>query len=214
MRLLSLLLIAIPARSQVAQRSAPAVVSKVEPGYPEEARRNHLVGTVLLSVVIGSDGLPRHLRVIRPLGYGFDEKAIEAVTNWRFRAGTRNGEPVDVQATIEVNFRLTGLPPGEWRVTLTSLPPAPGVVPPVLVDVGASRACEGKSGAVTVSFEVNTQGKTGNVRILESTGQSLDVDAERTVQGWQFQPAQQNGAPTGMRVRASLSCGEEPVARL
>ncbi len=48
----------------------------------------------------------RDIRVVRSLGLGLDEKAIEAVTKWKFRPGYRNGQPVSVLATIEVNFRL------------------------------------------------------------------------------------------------------------
>jgi periplasmic protein TonB len=51
-------------------------------------------------------GKARDIRVVRSLGLGLDEKAIEAVNKWKFRPGVKNGQPVSVQATIEVNFRL------------------------------------------------------------------------------------------------------------
>ena len=60
----------------------------------------------MLSVIIDSTGKPTNLKVLRPLGLGLDEKAIEAVQKWRFRPGTKEGKPVAVYATIEVNFRL------------------------------------------------------------------------------------------------------------
>ncbi len=86
--------------------SAPVLISKTEPEYSEEARKAKYSGTVLLSLVVGADGLPRDIKVIRPLGLGLDEKAIEAVQKWRFRAGVKGGRPVATQATIEVSFRL------------------------------------------------------------------------------------------------------------
>lgn len=86
--------------------SAPILVSKTEPEYSEEARKAKYSGTVLLSLVVGADGLPRDIKVIRPLGLGLDEKAVEAVQKWRFRAGVKGGRPVATQATIEVSFRL------------------------------------------------------------------------------------------------------------
>jgi protein TonB len=61
---------------------------------------------VVLSVVIDRSGRPVNLRVIRGLGLGLDERAIAAVAQWRFEPGRENGAPVDVQATVEVNFRL------------------------------------------------------------------------------------------------------------
>jgi len=86
--------------------SAPSLVYKVEPEYSEEARKAKFQGSVLLQVVVDDKGNPRDIRVVRPLGLGLDEKAIEAVQKWRFRPGLLNGKAVPVQAMIEVNFRL------------------------------------------------------------------------------------------------------------
>lgn len=86
--------------------SAPVLISKTEPEYSEEARKAKYSGTVLLSLVVDANGLPRDIKVVRPLGLGLDEKAIEAVQKWRFRAGIKGGHPVATQATIEVSFRL------------------------------------------------------------------------------------------------------------
>ncbi len=88
------------------QVTAPLVVSKAEPEYTADARIAKYQGTSLLSVEIDADGSPRDIRVVRPLGFGLDEKAIEAVTKWRFRPATKDGQPVKVMAQIEVNFRL------------------------------------------------------------------------------------------------------------
>ena len=86
--------------------SPPSVILKVEPEYSEEARKAKFQGTVILFVVVDEKGNPRDLKVIRPLGLGLDQKAIEAVEKWKFRPGMKDGKPVAVQATIEVNFRL------------------------------------------------------------------------------------------------------------
>lgn len=86
--------------------SQPIPIYKIEPEYSEEARKAKYSGTVLLQVIIDDHGLTRDIHVIRPLGLGLDEKAIEAVAKWRFRPAMRAGRPVAVQANIEVNFRL------------------------------------------------------------------------------------------------------------
>lgn len=86
--------------------SAPGVLFKVEPEYSEEARKAKFQGTVVLSIVVDPNGKARDIRVVRPLGLGLDEKAIEAVMKWRFKPGLKDGAPVPVQATVEVNFRL------------------------------------------------------------------------------------------------------------
>jgi TonB family protein len=86
--------------------SAPVPIFKPEPEYSEEARKAKFQGTVLLAIVVDVDGRARDIRVIRPLGMGLDEKAIEAVSRWRFKPGYKDGRPVPVQAAVEVNFRL------------------------------------------------------------------------------------------------------------
>ncbi len=86
--------------------SAPVAIYKVEPEYSEEARKAKFQGTVVLSIVIDEHGLPTNFKVVRPLGLGLDEKAIEAVQKWRFLPGKKEGKPVAVLATVEVNFRL------------------------------------------------------------------------------------------------------------
>jgi protein TonB len=86
--------------------AAPILISKTEPEYSEEARKAKYSGSVLLTIIVDQNGLPRDIRVVRPLGLGLDEKAIEAVRNWRFRPGTKGGRPVAVQAQVEVTFRL------------------------------------------------------------------------------------------------------------
>jgi len=86
--------------------SAPAVLAKVEPEYSEEARKAKFQGTVMLYIEVDENGKPKNLRVVRALGLGLDEKAIEAVSKWKFRPGFKDGKPVTVAATVEVNFRL------------------------------------------------------------------------------------------------------------
>ena len=86
--------------------TAPALVYKVEPEYSEEARKAKYQGTVVLYVEVDPSGHPTNLRVVRSLGLGLDEKAMEAVRKWKFRPGMKDGRAVTVAATIEVNFRL------------------------------------------------------------------------------------------------------------
>lgn len=86
--------------------SAPTILTKVDPEYSEEARKAKYSGVVMLSIVVDEHGLPRDIKVIRPLGLGLDEKAIEAVQHWRFVPGRKGGRPVATQATVEVSFRL------------------------------------------------------------------------------------------------------------
>ena len=91
--------------------TAPALQHKVEPDYTEEARRAHIEGTVILYTEVAPDGKAQNIRVVRSLDQGLDQKAIEAVRKWKFRPGMKDGKPVTVAATIEVNFHLLDSPP-------------------------------------------------------------------------------------------------------
>jgi TonB family protein len=86
--------------------SQPAVIFKVDPEYSEEARKAKYSGTVMLAVVVDVEGHARDIHVVKSLGMGLDEKAIEAVEKWKFKPGMKGGQAVNVRATIEVNFRL------------------------------------------------------------------------------------------------------------
>jgi len=86
--------------------SAPRGVYTPDPEYSEEARKAKYQGTCVLWLIVGPDGKPRDIRVARNLGMGLDEKAIEAVKNWRFEPAMKDGKPVAVQINVEVSFRL------------------------------------------------------------------------------------------------------------
>ena len=84
----------------------PTLLYKLEPEFSEEARKARFEGTVVLWAEVDTSGKAVQIRVLRSVGLGLDEKAIAAVTKWRFKPGTRNGRAVPMPATIEVNFRL------------------------------------------------------------------------------------------------------------
>jgi protein TonB len=87
--------------------SAPKELYAPEPEYSEEARKAKYQGTVVLWVVIGPDGRPHDpIRVLRSVGMGLDEKAIEAVKQWKFDPAKKDGKPVAVQIAVEVDFHL------------------------------------------------------------------------------------------------------------
>jgi TonB family protein len=86
--------------------TAPSLTYKTEPGYGQEARIMKFQGTVILQIVVGVDGVSENISVVRQLGFGLDEKAVEAVREWRFKPGMKDAVPVPVSAQVEVNFRL------------------------------------------------------------------------------------------------------------
>lgn len=86
---------------------APVPIMQPLPPYTEDARKARIEGLVLIQAVVRKDGSVDSFKVVRGLGHGLDESTINTIANkWRFKPGTLNGAPVDVQANIEVSFRL------------------------------------------------------------------------------------------------------------
>jgi len=84
----------------------PTVISRVQPDYTEEARAAKYEGTVVVKATVGVDGTLKVEKVLRELDHGLTENAVEALKQWKFKPGLKNGKPVAVSLNIEVNFRL------------------------------------------------------------------------------------------------------------
>jgi protein TonB len=90
-----------------ARMSPPRVLHRVEPLFPELARKMRRQGTVILEAEIGRDGVLRSARAINaPLGFGLEEAALKALASWRFAPAELQGQPVSVYYRLSVNFRL------------------------------------------------------------------------------------------------------------
>ena len=84
----------------------PVLVSRIEPVYPETARKLHLEGIVVLQAVIDRSGSVVDLRVVKSAGELLDAAAIAAVEKWIYRPATLNGRAVNVSLTVTVDFKL------------------------------------------------------------------------------------------------------------
>ncbi|MFY9855472.1 MAG: TonB family protein [Terracidiphilus sp.] len=86
--------------------SAPVLLNSVEAEFSDEARRAKYQGTCLVEIIVDARGNPQNPRVVRSLGMGLDEKAIEAVMKYKFRPAMKGGKPVPVWQPVEVDFHL------------------------------------------------------------------------------------------------------------
>lgn len=86
--------------------SAPVPVVTPEAEFSDEARRNKFQGICMISIIVDAHGFPQNPRIIRPLGMGLDQKALDAVSRYRFKPAMRHGRPVAARITVAVNFRL------------------------------------------------------------------------------------------------------------
>jgi TonB family protein len=86
--------------------SNPTPLVTPEAEFSDEARRQKFQGMCMIAVIVDSRGNPQNPRVIRPLGMGLDQKALDAVLRYRFKPAMKDGRPVPVMITVAVNFRL------------------------------------------------------------------------------------------------------------
>jgi protein TonB len=86
--------------------SAPVVIYQVDPEFSEEARKAKFMGVVTVNLIVNAQGMPQNVRVLRGVGMGLDEKAVEAVRQYKFKPAMEGGKPVPVELNIEVNFQI------------------------------------------------------------------------------------------------------------
>jgi TonB family protein len=174
---------------------APILVFRQEPEYSEEARAAKLQGTVLVSLVVGEDGQPRNVRVRKSLGLGLDENAVEAVSRWRFRAGTKDGQPVAVESSIEVDFRLL-TDARSWHLEGAAFNVPQGAIQPRLVQAPYPPPFGPElTGSVRLSFDVNEQGIPTNIHVENSSDPQWEDEVTALIREWRFQAAMKDGFP-------------------
>jgi TonB family protein len=90
--------------------SAPQLIYKVDPEFSEEARKARADGVVVIGLIVDTRGIPRKVHVVRGIGMGLDDKAFEAVRDYRFKPAMLDGKPVPVEVNVEVNFKYADKP--------------------------------------------------------------------------------------------------------
>ena len=86
--------------------SAPVLVFQVDPEFSEEARKAKVAGIVVVNLWVDQNGMPSHVHVVQGIGMGLNEKAVDAVKQYKFKPAMENGKPVTVEMNIEVNFQI------------------------------------------------------------------------------------------------------------
>ncbi|MBX9604066.1 MAG: TonB family protein [Bryobacteraceae bacterium] len=107
--LATLLLAVLPAQSQQPKAGTTKVkparlIHRVSPEYSEAARSAGVQGRVIFEVVVNTSGTLEQIKIVSPLDFGLDERAEQAIRQWRYSPAEKDGKPVAIQATIEVNF--------------------------------------------------------------------------------------------------------------
>jgi TonB family protein len=182
--------------------SPPSILRKVEPQYTQEAIKARLIGAVGLRVIIDADGRPRDFQVLHPLGMGLDENAIAAVGTWQFQPGSKGGQPVNVLAQIQVNFRLLpnkgGKDPG-WHLGRADFHLPDGTLRAAVEKVIAPYVADDPIGATaTLKFDIDEKGAPANIQIEKASDDEWARDATNALGTWRFTPASIEGAPVAI----------------
>ena len=186
----------------------PTALTRAAPETPDLARKLRAQGAVVLSMVVQSDGTLRDITVVKSVGYGMDEKAIESVRKWRFRAGTKDGAAVDVRIQVEVNFGLQ-LEPKVWGAGPLIFTAASGVKPPVLISgTMPSPARDGGNEVVLLQFTVSTDGEAGAIQPLEGKDSQSLPTLIASISRWRFSPATSVAGPLPATGKILLIKGE------
>jgi TonB family protein len=177
--------------------TAPSVLQRLDPQYSDEGKMARLEGTCTVSLVVNENGQAQDVRITRPVGLGLDEKAVQAISQWKFKQGMKDGMPVAVAATIEVNFHLDAH--SIWRPTRANFMTPQGATRPTLMeatypaDLGSNL-----NDSVAVQFDVDDNGVPINVRAQSPSGPRLETEAIAIVSGWRFQPGMKDGKPVSV----------------
>jgi TonB family protein len=189
--------------------SKPNLISKVEPSYSEAARKLRVEGVVVLYAVILPDGTARNFRVMQSLGFGLDQKAIEAVSQWKFQPGTKDTRAVSVASTIEVNFRLLKSTRADtWFTGPMAFVPEAGIEPPVALGGAMPKAGkEASDESAVLEFTVGGTGEVTDIRAIHGSKSASELLA-RNLATWRFQPATKGALTVEARGRVRFIKGQ------
>lgn len=177
----------------------PQLLSKKEPEYSEEARRAGVSTSVLLNFVVNTQGVPENIRVARGAGFGLDEKAIEAVSTWRFEPATKQGAPVPQEAHVEVNFRLlVGKHENQTCRLNFTLPPG-GSRPELIHGTIPANPENGSDGKLRIELTVGADGKPNDLSVVDAMPLEWAESALREMNKWRFRPATIAGQPAEVK---------------
>ncbi len=196
------------------------------PEYSDEARLAGLEGTVQVMATIAADGTPSNLYVTKPLGLGLDEKALEAVAQWRFTPGVHpsptRGVPVDfLLPEKQSRWHLTGVtfepPEGASRPVFLSVtyPLGSGIVlgaDDTAIDEARIVAAVGRQAWAVVSFDVDEYGFPRNFEAPQASVEVWKNQAIALVRDWRFSPAMKDGKPIIARCRLNLVWGDRNLS--
>ncbi|HWE53274.1 MAG TPA: TonB family protein [Bryobacteraceae bacterium] len=207
--------------------SAPQIIVQSAPDYSNQALQAGLEGDAFVAAVIGEDGSVSNLRIARSLGFGLDEKAMEAVSKWKFKPGEYKGIPVSTFISFAVDFRIPH-DPARWHLLGIRLKSDQADAPPVLkttvfphgagisndaMDEGQMVVATGRLAIVTLFFDVDRSGVPTDFHAETVTDPLWGKEAIAVVRAWRFKPALKDGKPVPGSGQIDLVWGPRELPR-
>lgn len=202
---------AAAALAQSPVHQVPRVLDKTDPEYTEEARKAGVNASVHLRFIVAVDGTAQDINILRGIGFGLDERAVAAVSSWRFQPGSKEGTPVRTSSEVEVSFRQLNrnhegqldrlnftVPVGTSRPELIRgmMPENPGAV---------------ANASLHVALTVAPDGAPQDLSIVDSTLPRWGDHVLKDVKKWHFRPAMFNGEPVEARGILEVVVGSPPA---
>lgn len=200
-----IVLVALSAGAQELPRdntTMPILIKETKPAYTKSAMERRIQGAVWLAVVVQADGtVGEDVRVTKSLDPDLDQQAIKAARQWRFKPGTKDGQPVAVEVNLEMTFALRGGPVYTAGNGVT--PPQPTKqVNPKYTDAARQARIQG---SVQLSGIVETDGLIGSIQVVKGLDSELDEQAVQALSQWRFKPGQKDGADVRVRVTIEMT---------
>jgi TonB family protein len=186
--------------------TSPAVVDESLPSYTVDALLAGVEGLLKLECVVNVDGMVGDIRVVQPLFPSLDEEAVKKVKQWRFRPGTKDGQPVAVLVEIEHAFTMGGKRRGPGRIYVSGEQgvSVPRVHREVKAVYPASLGTAPTGASVMVEVVVRPDGTVANPKVTKGVPPALANAALEAVRQWRFYPGWKDGKPVSTRVTVDV----------
>lgn len=188
-----------------------AIMQKIV--YPSKAKEKGTTGVVVVSALINEQGNVTETEVLKSVGDGCDEAAVNAIKQTKFTAGEQNGKKVKVRVNIPVSFKLNGNDKVKTEavkdkddpsiyVTVEKMPEIVGGVGAIVEKLVYPKEAKDKGieGRVVISMVINENGNVTNIEVLKSLGYGCDEAAIQAVKSVKFVPGEHNGVKKKVKV--------------
>jgi TonB family protein len=208
------------------------IISQPSPEYTELARTDNVEGVVTVGLVVDEHGLPQHVKLLRGLGDGLDEKALDAAKKYVFKPGMENSKPVAVWLNVEVKFQLAASPVqsqgpiGGSQGAGPELAVSPNKRPLQTTPDGQMRVSAGViagnliskvdpvypeiakashvQGAVILHAIISKDGTVERLDVISGNGMLVNA-ARDAVSQWTYKPYLLNGQPTEVETSITVN---------